>query len=180
MKPAPPVTRIFIEVNVIEAEVVKAVRGDVAPAFVRRVLTRAAMVPELAARLPGGECTVAVRITSDEEMAQLNRDYAGDDHATDVLSFAGSGSHLGDIAISWPAAVRQAAEYRHDHKTEVALLAVHGLLHLLGWDHVTGAERREMSRLTIAALDRSRIQPGRKWVWSGYTPVRGLRRSPRA
>ena len=166
--------------TVIEAEVVKAVRAEVTPAFIRGVLTRAAKVPEVAARLPDDTCSVAILITSDEEMAQLNRDYAGDDHATDVLSFAGEGDHLGDVAISWPAAVRQAAEYRHDYKTEVALLAVHGLLHLLGWDHVTAAERREMSRLTIAALDRSRIRPGRKWVWSGYTPVKGLRRSPRA
>jgi len=138
--------------TVIEAEVVKAVRADVTPAFVRGVLKRAAKVPEVAARLPNIEATVAVRITSDEEMAQLNRDYAGDDHATDVLSFAGEGSHLGDIAISWPAAVRQAADYGHDHKTEIALLAVHGLLHLLGWDHTTAAERREMNRLTRAAL----------------------------
>jgi probable rRNA maturation factor len=166
--------------TVIEAEVVKAVRADVTPAFVRGVLKRAAKVAEVAARLPNIEATVAIRITSDEEMAQLNRDYAGDDHATDVLSFAGEGSHLGDIAISWPAAVRQAADYGHDHKTEIALLAVHGLLHLLGWDHVTAAERREVSRLTIAALDRSQIKPGRKWVWSGYTPVKGVRRSPRA
>ncbi len=138
--------------TVIEAEVVKAVRADVTPAFVRGVLKRAAKVPEVAARLPNIEATVAIRITSDEEMAQLNRDYAGDDHATDVLSFAGEGSHLGDIAISWPAAVRQAADYGHDHKTEIALLAVHGLLHLLGWDHTTAAERREMNRLTRAAL----------------------------
>jgi len=138
--------------TVIEAEVVKAVRADVTPAFVRGVLSRAAKVPEVAARLPNIEATVAIRITSDEEMAQLNRDYAGDDHATDVLSFAGEGGHLGDIAISWPAAVRQAADYGHDHKTEIALLAVHGLLHLLGWDHVTGAERREMNRITRAAL----------------------------
>ena len=166
--------------TVIEAEVVKAVRADVTPAFVRGVLTRAAKVPEVAARLPDDRATVAIRITSDEEMAKLNLDYAGDGHATDVLSFAGEGSHLGDIAISWPAAVRQAAVYGHDHRTEIALLAVHGLLHLLGWDHVTAAERREVSRLTIAALGRSQIKPGRKWVWSGYTPVKGLRRAPRA
>jgi probable rRNA maturation factor len=144
-------------VTVIEAEVVKAVRADVTPAFIRGVLARAAKVPEVAARLPGSRCTVAIRITSDEEMAQLNSDYAGDDHATDVLSFAGQGDHLGDIAISWPATLRQAAEYRHDPKTEVALLAVHGLLHLLGWDHATGPERKEMNRLTRGALKRSRL-----------------------
>ncbi len=166
--------------TVIEAEVVKAVPADVTPAFIRKVLGRATEVPEIKARLPEGKATVAVRITNDEELRRLNRDYAGDDHATDVLSFAGDGDHLGDIAISWQAAVRQAKGYRHDATTELALLAVHGLLHLLGWDHVTAAERREMSRLTVAALDRSRIKPGRKWVWSGYTPVKGLRRSPRA
>jgi len=130
----------------------------VAPAFVRRVLDRAAQVPEIAARVPEGGPTVAVRVTSDEEMAALNRRYAGEPHATDVLSFAGSGDHLGDIAISWPAVVRQAERYGHDDATEAALLAVHGLLHLLGWDHATAAERKEMTRLTEDALARSRIK----------------------
>jgi probable rRNA maturation factor len=153
------VTRIFIEVTVIEAEVVKAVRADVAPAFVRGVLARAATVPEVAARLPAEGGTVAVRITSDEDMARLNRAYAGEDHATDVLSFAGTGSHVGDIAISWPATLRQSRQYGHDVKTELALLAVHGLLHLLGWDHATAAERKEMNRLTRTALKLSGLAP---------------------
>ncbi len=161
MKPAPPVTRIFIEVTVIEAEVVKAVRADVAPAFVRGLLTQAAKVPEVAARLPDDGGTVAVRITSDEDMAQLNRAYAGEDHATDVLSFTGWGSHVGDIAISWPAVVRQSHEYGHDAKTELALLSVHGLLHLLGWDHATASERKEMNRLTLMVLKLSGLTPAR-------------------
>jgi len=146
------VTRIFIKVTLIEAEVVKAVRADVAPAFVRGVLVMAATAPEVAARLPDDGGTVAVRITSDEEMARLNRAYAGEDHTTDVLSFAGTGKHVGDIAISWPAVVRQSREYGQDVKIELALLAVHGLLHLLGWDHATAAERKEMNRLTRTAL----------------------------
>jgi probable rRNA maturation factor len=145
-------------VTLIEVEVVNAVRTSVAPAFVRRVLDRAAQVPEIAARVPEGGSTVAVRVTGDEEMAALNRRYAGEPHATDVLSFAGSGDHLGDIAISWPAVVRQAERYGHDDATEAALLAVHGLLHLLGWDHATAAERKEMTRLTEDALARSRIK----------------------
>jgi probable rRNA maturation factor len=148
-------------VTVIEVEVVKAVRAAVSPAFVRRVLTRAATVPEVAARLPEGRSTVAVRITDDAEMERLNRTYAGEDHATDVLSFEGSGDHLGDIAISWPAVVEQAQRWGHDEETELSVLLVHGLLHLLGWDHQTPAENEEMWRLT-------------------YTPLRGLRRSPRA
>jgi probable rRNA maturation factor len=148
-----------MKVTLIEAEVVKAVRADVAPAFVRGVLTRAATVPEVAARLPAEDGTVAVRITGDEEMARLNRAYAGEDHATDVLSFAGTGRHVGDIAISWPAVVRQSRQYGHDVKTELALLAVHGLLHLLGWEHATAAERKEMNRLTRTALKLSDLTP---------------------
>lgn len=131
--------------------------------FVRTVLLRAAAVPEVAARLPEAESTLAVRITDDGEMERLNRTYADVAEATDVLSFAGIGSHLGDIAISWPAVERQASRYGHDAETEFALLAVHGLLHVLGWDHATARERKEMNRLTVDALKRSRIifAPGR-------------------
>jgi probable rRNA maturation factor len=151
------VTRIFIEVTVIEAEVVKAVRADVTPAFVRSVLRDAASLTEVVARLPEGEATVAVRITGDRELRRLNREYAGEDAITDVLSFGGEGMHIGDLAISWPAAVRQAKAFGHDPETELGLLVVHGLLHLLGWDHATAPERKEMNRLTRAALKRSRL-----------------------
>jgi probable rRNA maturation factor len=142
-------------VTLLQAEVVKAVRVPVAASFVRDVLTRAGAVPEVAARLPSSPATLAVRLTSDDELRRLNRSYAGDDHATDVLSFAGSGDHLGDIAISWPATERQALQFGQPATTELALLSVHGLLHLLGWDHVTASERKEMTRLTRAALHRS-------------------------
>lgn len=129
------------------------------PAFIRQVLTSAATVPEIEARLRGGHSTVAVRLTTDIELRRLNRSYAGDDQTTDVLSFAGSGDHLGDIAVSWPAVVRQAGEHGHPESTELALLGVHGLLHLLGWDHASARERKEMSRLTVEALKLSRLQP---------------------
>lgn len=147
--------------TLLDVEVVKAVRAGVAPAFVRGVLDRAASVPEVAARLPDGHATVAVRITDDAEMEQLNRDFAGDAHPTDVLSFEGSGDHVGDIAISWPRVVAQAEEWGHREKDEASILLVHGFLHLLGWDHATPAENEEMWRLT-------------------YTSLPGLRRSPRA
>ena len=144
--------------TVLEAEVVKAVPAGVAPVFLRKVLTHSVEVPEVSARLPEGKATVALRITGDGEMRELNRTYAADDHATDVLSFAGDGEHLGDIAISWPAVQRQAKRFGHDERTEVALLAVHGLLHLLGWDHATPSQRKEMTRLTVAALATSGIE----------------------
>lgn len=143
--------------TVIQAEVSKAVAAPVPPAFVRDVLRRAADVPEVAARLGLDPLTVAVRITGDRELRRLNREYAGEDHVTDVLSFAGSGPHLGDLAVSWPMVKRQAEAHGQPQATELALLCVHGLLHLLGWDHATAAERREMTRLTRAALRRSGI-----------------------
>jgi probable rRNA maturation factor len=148
-------------VTVLEVEVAKAVAADVSPAFVRRVLRRAAEVPEVAARLPEGEATVAVRITDDDELQHLNKTYAGEDHVTDVLSFEGDGPHVGDIAISWPRVLEQAQQWGHDDKEELSVLLVHGFLHLLGWDHATPAETEEMWRLT-------------------YIPLTGLRRSPRA
>jgi probable rRNA maturation factor len=143
----------------LEVEVFKVVRAPVPPAFLRRVLQRSVGVPEVEARLPPGIATLALRLTSDDELRRLNRDFAGFDSVTDVLSFAGSEQHIGDLAISWPMAVRQAAEFGHDEQTEVGLLSVHGLLHLLGWDHVTLAERKEMTRLTIAALALSGLRP---------------------
>jgi len=155
----------------MEVEVVKAVRAGVEPAFVRRTLTRASRVPEMAARMPPGRSNVAVRITSAEELLVLNRRFARESHTTDVLSFPGDGEHVGDIAISWPAVVAQAREQGHAERVELAILLVHGFLHLLGWDHRTAAERREMWRLTDLPL---------KGHLSGYTPGAGLRRSPRA
>jgi probable rRNA maturation factor len=137
--------------------VVKAVMARVPVSFVRSVVMKASTVPEVAARLPEGESTVAVRITGDEEMAELNRTYADVPDATDVLSFAGVGGHLGDIALSWPAIERQAERFGHDARTELALLSVHGFLHLMGWDHAGARERKEMTRLTVAALKLSRI-----------------------
>jgi probable rRNA maturation factor len=136
----------------LEVEVVKAIRVPVAPAFLRRLLQRAAQVPELEARLPTGSATIAVRLTNDEELRRLNRDFAGHDSVTDVLSFAGSKEHLGDLAISWPMVLRQAQEFGESEQTELGLLSVHGLLHLLGWDHEDARERTEMNRLTHAAL----------------------------
>ena len=138
---------------------IKSVRAPVAHAFVRSVLERAASLPELVARLPEGTATVAVRLTSDRELRRLNREYAGNDSETDVLSFAGLDNHLGDVAISWPMVVRQSVEYGQPAVTEVGLLCVHGMLHLLGWDHISAAERREMSRLTVAALKLSGLSP---------------------
>lgn len=147
----------MIERARLEVEVVKAIRVPVPPAFLRRLLRRAAQVPEVEARLPAGPATIAVRLTTDDELRRLNHDFAGHDAVTDVLSFAGSEQHLGDLAISWPMVRRQAQEFGESEETELGLLSVHGFLHLLGWDHESGSERREMVRITLAALALSRV-----------------------
>jgi probable rRNA maturation factor len=147
----------------LEVEVVKAMRVPVPPVFLRGLLQRTARVPEVEARLPAGEPTIAVRLTDDDELRRLNRDFAGHDSVTDVLSFAGSDEHLGDLAISWPTVVRQAQQFGESQETELAVLSVHGMLHLLGWDHESVAERREMTRITLAALALTgvKVPPGR-------------------
>lgn len=136
---------------------IKAVTSPVAPAFVRSVLAHTASLPEVAARLPDGTTSIAVRITGDRELRKLNKTFAGHDAVTDVLSFGGSGGHVGDLAISWPMVLRQSAEFKLAPQAELALLSVHGMLHLLGWDHSTRSERKEMVRLTIAALELSQV-----------------------
>jgi probable rRNA maturation factor len=141
----------------------KAVRAPVAPGFLRAVLRSAVAVPAVAAGLaPAGDAPeLTLRVTGDRELRRLNRSFLGEDHATDVLSFpSGELAHgyLGDLAISWPAVVRQAAAFGHDADAETALLAVHGLLHLLGWDHATPVEEREMTALTLACLEASGVR----------------------
>jgi probable rRNA maturation factor len=88
-------------------------------------------------------------------MRSLNRRYRGIDRTTDVLSFSQREGQfadirsdiLGDIVISVPAAVRQARELNHSLVHEIERLLVHGLLHLLGYDHERSpAEARKMRR----------------------------------
>jgi probable rRNA maturation factor len=157
----------------LKVEVLKAVPAPIPPAFLREVLAACLRLPEVAARLPAGPAAVAVKLTGDRELRRLNRGFLGEDRPTDVLSFpamagppalagvggAEEGTFLGDLAISWPAARRQAEEFGHGAEVEVALLAAHGFLHLLGWDHSEPAEEAEMTRLTLGALASRGLAP---------------------
>jgi probable rRNA maturation factor len=81
--------------------------------------------------------SVTIALVGDATMRRLNRRYAGKDRATDVLSFPSGlpGGALGDIAIATGVARRQAREAGHAYAQELQVLALHGLLHLLGYDH---------------------------------------------
>ena len=126
-------------------------RGRRVPALATR-LRRAARRLLRGLRLERAE--LSVLLVSDAEMRKLNRDYRGRDRPTDVLAFAqreGPGGApdglLGDVVISVDTARRQAAERRLTPGTESERLLVHGLLHLLGYDHErSAAEARRMQR----------------------------------
>lgn len=80
----------------------------------------------------------SIALVSDRRIAALNRRYRGLARPTDVLSFGGgSNGYLGDVVISAQAARRQARRFRHSLEEEIKLLILHGLLHLMGYDHET-------------------------------------------
>jgi probable rRNA maturation factor len=108
-------------------------------------------------------CALTVTITSAERVHELNREYAGLDEPTDVLSFGPEGEpyavepgeppYLGDVVIAYPVAEQQAADNGLPVLIEAQTLAVHGVLHLLGYDHDTPDRRAEMWALQSAAMD---------------------------
>ncbi len=113
------------------------------------------------------ESVTVLTLTGDEHLREYNRRYRGLDEPTDVLAFAaqekpsdqrfqappGTEHWLGDIVISLPRARRQAREAGHAVNDEVRLLAVHGLLHLLGYDHAEADDERTMTALTKRILE---------------------------
>lgn len=123
-------------------------------------------------RLYGAEdAEVSVTLTDDAHIHVLNRAYRSVDRPTDVLSFAlteseepeivgGRGDEvLGDLVISLERVAAQADEYGHSPLRELSFLTVHGMLHLLGYDHMEEADRREMEeeqRIVMEELGISR------------------------
>lgn len=104
------------------------------------------------------EAELSVTFVDNEKIKEINRVYRSKDQVTDVISFAmeeqGEGEVsivgvdmppvLGDIIISVPRASEQAEEYGHSFTRELGFLAVHGLLHLLGYDHMTEEDEKKM------------------------------------
>ena len=100
---------------------------------------------------------VCVRICDSEESRQLNATYRGKDKPTNVLSFAAdmdlpAPAPLGDLAICWSVVLEEAREQNKTVADHFCHLVVHGLLHLLGYDHVDDADAAEMERLEVAVL----------------------------
>lgn len=117
----------------------------------------------------GEDTEMGLVIAADERVRELNKTYRGKDSTTDVLSFplraapseagcpvfppAPDGTeHLGEVIISYPQAQRQAAEHGHSIKREAAILIIHGVLHLLGYDHIEDAGAVKMEAREAAIL----------------------------
>lgn len=114
-----------------------------------------AILGELDELLPGNFGTITLSVLDDERMRELNRDYRGVDSVTDVLSFHyyEDFSRLSPEEIAWEIVFSltkikdQASEYHHSIEVEFYRLAVHGLVHILWYDHETDEEYREMWKI---------------------------------
>jgi probable rRNA maturation factor len=121
-----------------------------APRFDRRLLARRARRLLAALGLPRAELSLA--LVSDDAIARLNAAHRGKPGATDVLSYslvegahaARRGELLGDVVIALGVAARQARELGHSLNDELLRLMIHGVLHLLGFDHERAADARRM------------------------------------
>jgi probable rRNA maturation factor len=121
----------------VSAAIACAAEADRLPQALLQLVRRS--VDAALARHRAGAAEVSVYLTHDGEVRDLNRQYRGIDAPTDVLSFPmderpGDPWLLGDIVISLPRARAQAEAFGHDLARELCYLAVHGTLHLLGYD----------------------------------------------
>ena len=114
----------------------------------------------LVAQGAGSGVELGLVIASQERVQELNKSYRGKDEPTDVLAFSAGEEvgadfppfvqppdgvlHLGEVIISYPQAIMQAEEHQHSVKKEVALLIIHGVLHLLGYEHDEPERGRQM------------------------------------
>lgn len=110
---------------------------------------------------------ISAILVDDEKIHEINRNYRHIDRSTDVISFAledseqfyveGQPRELGDIFISVDHAQAQAKEYGHSLRREMCFLFCHGVLHLLGYDHMTKEEEEEMFGLQKVILNKLHI-----------------------
>ena len=113
-----------------------------------------------------GNSIVSIVLTDDERIHEINKTYRGIDRPTDVISFAfldedtnpSNITDLGEIYISLEKAHAQAVEYNHSFKRELCFLLTHGLLHLLGYDHMTKEDETEMFGLQEEILSSLNIE----------------------
>ena len=119
------------------------------------------------------EFYISFTLTNDETIKQINKKYRNIDKPTDVLSFPmfekkeieqilknkiGHKEILGDIIISIPKVNKQAKEYEHSFKRELAYMVVHGFYHLMGYDHIEEEDKIQMRKKEESILTKLKIQ----------------------
>ena len=130
----------------------------------------------LVAQGVGAEVELGLVIATQQRVQQLNKDYLGRDEPTDVLAFSAREEvgadlppfvqppdgvlHLGEVIISYPQAVIQAEEHQHSVKKELAILIIHGVLHLLGYEHDKPEPERQMRAREAEILSHIEGGPG--------------------
>lgn len=134
-------------------------KGRLSPAWLRKT-ARAVLNAEKA----GSKAEMGLVITGQRRIRALNKQYLAEDRPTDVLSFPMAGTsaafvtppdgarQLGEVIISYPQALKQAVERGHSVEKEVALLIIHGILHLLSYDHDIPSRKRKMRARETAIL----------------------------
>lgn len=148
---------------------------------VKKWLKKAMVLPEVKKRIIENESSsyqVDISICNAARMAQLNAAFRRKPDPTDILSFPTDEFFqrqgvLGDLVLCGPVAIRQAKELGHPWKTEVDVLLVHGILHLLSFDHeISEKEAKEMSRLERKILGSTVGKKGRDGlIERSRTPV---------
>jgi len=153
-----------VDINIIiDEEFEQLVSGDWLRNIAEQVLSLQGLSPEI---------EVGLVITSQEKVQALNRDYLGKDNPTDVIAFYMQDdrgepepfvlppdgiNHLGEVIISYPQAVIQAVEQGHPSSREIAILTIHGILHLLGYEDETPPLRQQMAAREQEILSRIKI-----------------------
>ena len=144
----------------IDIQVKPGFRRLIKVRWLRQIVTAVLAAEEVQ---PGAKLSLVV--TDDETVKDLNYKYRGKDKTTDVLAFPlieegadfvsppGAVVHLGEVVISCPQASRQAEEAGHTMEKELALLIIHGVLHVLGYDHLRSAQRQRMRAREQAILE---------------------------
>ena len=136
-------------------------RGGVRP-LLRRAITEAAAALSRGAALSTRSIELAIVLTNDSAIRKLNRTWRGKDEPTNVLAFparqpASPRGSLGDIVIAYETLAREAKAEGKPFSHHLAHLAVHGFLHLCGYDHDTDRQAASMEGLEVAVLARLRI-----------------------
>lgn len=159
-----PLSQKKYEINIRINNIFKK---HITPQYIRTIAKKALKIEK-----PDERIELGILITDDDEIRSLNKQYRGIDTTTDVLAFALDEKnesidfinvpdgiiHLGEIIISYPQALRQASENGSDINNEMALLIVHGVLHLLGYDHTNGQQAHTMQDLEKVILEQLSVK----------------------